>query len=978
MNRGDRRMIRKLTGLTSVVSFTLVFSSCGSDEEKLIGKDGQNGANASPCTVQESEDGTIQIQCPDGSSTEIVGGQTGEDGTPGRLGAPGKAGPAGLPGEPGTNGLDGELGRSCSLECINETTARAFCDDGSEVQYPMSTCGELMLSPALLSVSAQHACRIGATDSKLTCWGQDSSQQIGNGVLSVDQTYATSIDARQLPLGFETTWQQVSAGGGQTCALTTSGAAYCWGAGTSGTLTLPTPLDTSNLPVGTQWRSLSVGASRTVCGITWEGVGYCWGAGSSGQRGDGNTSAQDSGPTPIDVSDLPEGTTWSSLSVGSTHACGITTTGTAYCWGSDDQGKLGNGRSLTALQSRPSPVDLRTLPEDTTWLSLSAGSSHTCGVTAAGVAYCWGSDAQWQLGRGGVQGASDYPRPVSTSELPDELTWARISAGEEHSCAVTQEGTAYCWGNASSGRLGIGDSHTSGRVGHPTAVSTQDLTPGTKWVEVQAAGASSCGLTHRGDVYCWGSSARGKLGNGVIEADQAKPQHPVDTIFGVFIEDSFITAAIGDSTNQKLSVSLIPVAEGSTEELVLSATSSNVAVIPPTKVTHSGSKTERVVSFEPVARGTSTISISVQDAKGRKVSFPINYAASSAIPDSTGRYHTQISDASAALDVGDGYMLLGDDETNVLFLHHQEKSGPPLKVWDFTQSGGLGHDELDIEAVGRSGSAIVWITSHGNARDGDTKERRRVIFGTTITGSGANTELTFRGRYGGGPGDKREAGERGIWRELISWDSSNQHGFGANYLKFAQAARDGVQPNAPHGFNIEGFEFAADGTTGYLGFRAPTILVGGKQHALIVPVTNILDLVDGVGPQTGRAQFGAPILLDLAGRSIRALSRNASGQFFISAGPPDNPIRGVNDTWALYIWDGDPTHAPVLNQELPSPDLLTGGVWECIVSVPDPVVPGALFRLVTDSGDTDYYGTGRTKDLVDGLQKSYSQLFTVR
>jgi hypothetical protein len=172
-------------------------------------------------------------------------------------------------------------------------------------------------------------------------------------------------------------------------------------------------------------------------------------------------------------------------------------------------------------------------------------------------------------------------------------------------------------------------------------------------------------------------------------------------------------------------------------------------------------------------------------------------------------------------------------------------------------------------------------------------------------------------------------------------------------------------------------EFAADGTTGYLGFRAPTINVEGSQHALIVPVTNILNLVDGVlEEQVGQAQFGAPILLDLAGRSIRDLRKNASGQYLISAGPPDNATVGVNDTWALYTWAGVGQPA-VFSRELLSPNSTTGGEWDGIVSVPNPLQSGSNVRLVTDSGATIFYGTGATTSLALGLQKSYSQLFSL-
>ena len=124
--------------------------------------------------------------------------------------------------------------------------------------------------------------------------------------------------------------------------------------------------------------------------------------------------------------------------------------------------------------------------------------------------------------------------------------------------------------------------------------------------------------------------------------------------------------------------------------------------------------------------------------------------------------------------------------------------------------------------------------------------------------------------------------------------------------------------------------------------------------------------------QPGSRHLGAPILLDLGGRSIRELRRNDHEEYLIVAGPsPANP------TWALYTWNGDPAAAPAMNIGLPDEDALTGGVWESIVAVPHPLAEGALVHLVTDSGDTNFYGTGATKDLTPAYQKSYSQLFSL-
>ncbi len=292
-------------------------------------------------------------------------------------------------------------------------------------------------------------------------------------------------------------------------------------------------------------------------------------------------------------------------------------------------------------------------------------------------------------------------------------------------------------------------------------------------------------------------------------------------------------------------------------------------------------------------------------------------------------------------------MLLLNDETNTIFLHRADRTGRPVKTWTFTSAQLGTSGEIDFEGIARSGDRLVLTGSHGNNRSGAVRPERRTLVGATITGSGAGTELAFAGRY------------NGLWNDLLAWDQGN-----GNALGLTAAAAPGVLPNAPGGFNIEAAEYAPDGETLYLGFRAPT--VGPDHDALVVPVTNVEDLLDGTGP----AAFGDPILLDLDGRSVRALASNGAGGYLISAGASPQ-----NDSWALYTWDGRADHAPAFNRELPADDGLTRGPWESIASVPDPLETGATVRLVTDSGDTNFYGTGATKDVAAGFQKSYSQDF---
>ena len=147
-------------------------------------------------------------------------------------------------------------------------------------------------------------------------------------------------------------------------------------------------------------------------------------------------------------------------------------------------------------------------------------------------------------------------------------------------------------------------------------------------------------------------------------------------------------------------------------------------------------------------------------------------------------------------------------------------------------------------------------------------------------------------------------------------------------------------------------------TEAWFGMRAPTITgEDGIERALILPVTNI----DKLTSNAVNAEFGAPIFLDLGGRSIRDIAKNANDQYLITAGTGDTDDSLKN--WALYTWDGNRDHAPQFVNELPTNENEIGA-WEGIAEVPTPLEPGSRVLLTADSGDT-------------GIGKSYGQYVTI-
>ncbi len=382
--------------------------------------------------------------------------------------------------------------------------------------------------------------------------------------------------------------------------------------------------------------------------------------------------------------------------------------------------------------------------------------------------------------------------------------------------------------------------------------------------------------------------------------------------------------------------------------LVMSATSSNQAVVPDAGLTLSGSGASRTLRIAPQGPGRAIVTVSVTDGDANTSSYYLLYAVSAAStrPDQT-RFHTGACDASAAAAVDDDHFFLANDEDQLIRLYARSQSGYFIDAFDFSTDLGLTDlsagvpREVDIEAVERIGSRLFWLASHGNSSSGDLRVNRYRLFATDIAGSGGASTLSYAGRYD----DLRT--------DLIGWDQSNGHGLGADYLGFAASAAVGVIPEEADGsgFNIEGLAMAPDGTTAYVGFRAPLLDTAGRDRALIVPVQNFAALIGGTGP----ASFGAPILLDLDGRAIRALERSQDGRYLIVAGPTAS-----SGGFALYVWDGLPATAPHRLATDLSFDV-AGGSFEGVMGPLASLAPGAEVQLVVDNGDSNWHGDGVCK-----------------
>jgi Bacterial Ig-like domain (group 3) len=398
------------------------------------------------------------------------------------------------------------------------------------------------------------------------------------------------------------------------------------------------------------------------------------------------------------------------------------------------------------------------------------------------------------------------------------------------------------------------------------------------------------------------------------------------------------------------------------DDLAVTVASSDTSVAPLSGISVTGTGADRTLTVTPGTVGYSTITLTVTAPDGSSAVTEVQYGVSAYLGDPGQRYFSGAGNGSTAIDVGGGYMIVGDDESNVLHLYNETQSGPPVASYDFTADLPNGTTSVDIESSARSGDMLYWTGSMTNNDSGDLAPARSTLFAAKITGSGADTQLTYVGSY------------TGLKDDLVSWDENDGSGLGANYFGFAASTAAGVDSHDADALDVEGMEFApGSSTTAYLAFRAPLEPAGDRQDALLIPVTNIDQLVTGAA--TG-ATFGAPVLFNLGGLGIREIRQNADGQYLIIAGTPD----GGNDDFQLYSWDGNPLDPPIESgTALPlEPSGANQGSWETIVSVPDPLASGSSVQLLEDNGDTAWYGDTLTSKtgLDAALQKDLGQVFT--
>jgi alpha-tubulin suppressor-like RCC1 family protein len=297
----------------------------------------------------------------------------------------------------------------------------------------------------------------------------------------------------------------VAAGNYHRLAVTPEGGVLAWGDNSDGQAGNDTPwreewaAPVVGLPEGSPVVAVAAGPFHSLA-LGADGTAYGWGYNSSGQLGDGSV---DKRPHPARVDGLPAGTRLTAVSTGKDHTAAVDGDGRGWAWGANGYyGQLGDG----TLEQRLLPVQVAGLPGGTRLTGVAAGHGFTVAVDQDGRVWAWGTDFEGQLGDGWACDRRPVPAPV-------EGPWAgrtrivQVAAGIAHGVALGEDGRVYGWGRNTFGQLGDGT-----REYRPCPVRAVGLPPDVRMVQVAAGASHTVAIDQSGRVWAWGSDQDGALG----------------------------------------------------------------------------------------------------------------------------------------------------------------------------------------------------------------------------------------------------------------------------------------------------------------------------------------------------------------------------------------------------------------------------------------------------------------------------------
>ncbi|HVH45063.1 MAG TPA: hypothetical protein VM925_22070 [Labilithrix sp.] len=345
-----------------------------------------------------------------------------------------------------------------------------------------------------LALGFGHGCAL-LPDRTVRCWGDNLNGAVGDGK-PIDGTQKDVLKPQPVPGIADAVW--IAAGVSHSCVVRATGRVSCWGSNLFGQLGDGTQ-QSSSAPVDVvemeDAKSVAGGTSFT-CALRKDKTVACWGANHAGQLGDGRKVDR---PKPAPVTGLNGVLT---ISAANDHACAVLETGEVMCWGGNTHGQLGIGSRAESLS--PSKVEpLANIAQ------VAAASHFSCARRKTGRVDCWGSNELGQLGNGASSSTASLS-PVTVPSI-DDATF--LWAGFEHACVTRKAGKVTCWGSAGEGQVGNGAIEAAGSISPPVAVVDAPAA-----IAVWTGGNRSCAVAEDGRAFCWGQNTNGQLGDGTTKS----------------------------------------------------------------------------------------------------------------------------------------------------------------------------------------------------------------------------------------------------------------------------------------------------------------------------------------------------------------------------------------------------------------------------------------------------------------------------
>ncbi|MFO0631358.1 MAG: hypothetical protein U0168_00755 [Nannocystaceae bacterium] len=251
------------------------------------------------------------------------------------------------------------------------------------------------------------------------------------------------------------------------------------------------------------------------CALLHSGAVRCWGAGDHGKTGLSTLESIGDDETPDGQPDVDVGGPVVELALGTAFSCALRRNGQVYCWGFVDHGRLGYGPTIDQdIGDDETPASAGPLPLPANVVDIAAGGTHACAVVDDGSLYCWGEGTAGKLGYGATTNVGGSNTPIRQGQVPLGESVIAVAAGAGHTCVVNTDRHVRCFGDAVHGILGNGDAMEDIGDDEPASASVELDLSGDVRILVAGSQHSCAVLEPGGDVTCWGFGANGRLGYG--------------------------------------------------------------------------------------------------------------------------------------------------------------------------------------------------------------------------------------------------------------------------------------------------------------------------------------------------------------------------------------------------------------------------------------------------------------------------------